>query len=239
MNRITFATSLTALALVLSTAGAQALEVGLQGTTDVTVQGTAASSSTDVSADANTSVSAGTGTQGGGSSTGSSSTASGAAVISVTRADISSSSDEGVMVSSYANVRSNEEVKAYVTHVMKTDADTAGAEASDKAVSLSYKARVKLFGLIPVFVNATATAKADGTTEVSYPWYAFLATKDSTSLEADVHEATAATLASHANADAGFDATTKAQLIEEIHSAMKANLEANLTAEAALEASTQ
>ncbi len=221
---------------VLSSGVAQALTVGVSGDTsagvDVVVP---VSASASVTTNASTSASDDT-SAAGSMSDSQSASMEGGSVISITRADVSAAVGGGATVTP-SSVQTGDTLSAYASSVVQTDADVDSARLSDSAVSLGYKARAKLFGIIPVFVNATATVNADGGTTISYPWYAFLATTNSDSLKTDVEAATASTV--QANTSTSFSAQTQAQLLDEMHAAMKASLQASLAAEGSTDASAQ
>lgn len=49
--------------------------------------------------------------------------------------------------------------------------------SDEEHTEITYDTRVRLFGFIPTSVRATAQARSNGEARVSYPWYAFLASK--------------------------------------------------------------
>ncbi|OGG57054.1 hypothetical protein A3D71_02750 [Candidatus Kaiserbacteria bacterium RIFCSPHIGHO2_02_FULL_55_20] len=159
-------------------------------------------------------------------------------VIHITRADVDAGNTEAT-VSSPGSVQSSSDLSAYTSGLLKADADMGDAKLSGTAVSLAYKQRVKLFGFIPIFVQATATVNADGETTVRYPWYAIFATTDSVSLQSDVKTATAETVSGNAGASAVLSAAAQARLLAQIHDAVKTRLQTSLAAEAAAGASAQ
>lgn len=56
-------------------------------------------------------------------------------------------------------------------------AEIRNIESTETETSVKYDTEVKLFGFIPMTVQATARAEAESEARVSYPWYAFLAAK--------------------------------------------------------------
>ena len=50
-------------------------------------------------------------------------------------------------------------------------------EVEDASATVAFKTTLRVFGVIPVRTTASATAKADGTVETSYPWWSFLASR--------------------------------------------------------------
>jgi len=159
-------------------------------------------------------------------------------VIHITRADVDATT-QATTVTSPSSVQSQTDLSAYASGLVKADADMGDAQLSDTAVSLGYTQRAKLFGFIPVFVEATAKVTADGQTEVSYPWYTMFASTDSASLQSDVKASTASTVSATAETNATFSAAEQARLLAQIHDAMKAHLQASLAAEAQTSTSAQ
>jgi len=155
--------------------------------------------------------------------------------IMITRAAASSDATS-VAITSPAAVETNTDLSAYVTTVVRSDNNIGSAEVSGSAVSLAYNVRARLLGVFPVLMPVRATVEAGGETTITYPWYAFLATVDSASLESNVSVATAATVSASANT--AFSATTQAVVLSEIHAALKSHLEASLAVEARAKAIT-
>lgn len=156
-------------------------------------------------------------------------------VITITRADVEEGSAEATQIAA-TSVRTQAELSGFVASQLVSDENVSRVETSADDVSVTYEQRAHLFGFVPVTVEATATVSADGSIDVSYPWYAFLMTTNEGELEATIEQrvsgsVSAATNAS-ADAAAGFTSTTQAQVIGSIRSAMEAKLEADLAAEA-------
>ena len=123
---------------------------------------------------------------------------------------------------------------------IRGDENVSKVEASADNVSVAYKQRAWLFGVVPVMVKALATVRADGSVDVQYPWYAFLMITNEADLEAQVASRVGAlvSLGSDAEAEAvvGFTASAQAQIVDEVRSVMESQLAADLNAEAAVDA---
>ena len=154
-------------------------------------------------------------------------------LITVTRADVSSEESAQATVSTPSAVRTSADLSAYASEVVQADENVDAVAASADSVSVSYKQSAKLFGFIPIFLSATATVDSTGEVSIRYPWYAFLATTNSASLQSSVKAATAATTAANTSADASAElsAAAQAKLIDEVRAAMKGSLEASLAAQ--------
>ena len=226
------ASAVQALAVDANGYSSTGVGVGTNGTIDID-----ANVSADVSATSSNTSNTGANTSASGSDTTNAEATVGP--ITITRADVSTEGETQATVTTAAAVRTGADLSAFASTVVRTDGDVSAAQASDAAVSLAYKQRAKLFGFIPIFMDATVTVKANGETTISYPWYAFLTVTDSASLESDVKAATAATVAANANVDAKLSAAVQAQLLDEIHAAVKSNLQASLAAEGGASASAQ
>ncbi len=148
--------------------------------------------------------------------------------IVITRADIGANT----AVTAPTEVRSNSDLSAYASGMLKADTDANDAELSSSAVTLGYKEPAKLFGIIPMYVNVTATVNADGQTYLNYPWYTFFGVTDSDSLQASIETATATTVAADATASSGLSPAAQAQVLAEIHDAMKSNLQSSMAVNA-------
>ena len=162
-------------------------------------------------------------------------TTSGAvSVIVITRADVQIDADAAADVSP-ASVRSDADLSSYVAAQVAGDENVSKIETSAENVSVTYKQRAWLFGLVPVTLDVSAIVRTDGSVDVRYPWYAFLMVTNESELEATIEDriATSAFLASNAEAqaEAGFTSQVQARLISEVRSVMAAELAADVAAE--------
>ena len=101
----------------------------------------------------------------------------------------------------------------------------------------------KLFGFIPVTVNATANVDANGNVTVSYPWYAFLMSTNRADLETKIQSNVSADAGASAKADAQaaaqFSAEAQARVIAAVKAAMQTELNAEANASASGSANVQ
>ena len=154
-------------------------------------------------------------------------------VIVVTRADIEG---DGEANASPTSVRSNADLSGYVAAQVANDENVSKVETSADNVSVTYKQRAQLFGLVQVTVDATATVRADGSVDVRYPWYAFLMVTNEGELEAAIEERVKGFVSASADATAeasvGLDASAQAELIDDVRAVMESRLAADVNASA-------
>ena len=163
----------------------------------------------------------------------------------ITRGDVDAGTVKAT-VSSPSAVTTQADLSGYIAAEMKADANIWKVEAASDNVAVTYEQRAKLFGFIPVTIDATATVDANGNVEVSYPWYAFLMVTNKADLEARIQnqvsanvdldasanvEANAGASAS-AEAAAQLSAEAQARIVAAVKAAMQAQLEAQLNASA-------
>lgn len=162
----------------------------------------------------------------------------GVRVIHVTRADIDSDVTQ-LSVNSAVEVRADADLSGFIAAQMKRDENLSSVQASSGDVSVIYKSRAKLLGLIPVSVKTTVRVDSDGNVDIAYPWYSFLMATDRAALEAELSEHLDAALA--ANADAGgesagasaqFSVDAQAVLVEKITAALEEAHNASASASA-------
>ena len=249
--------AMTAIALSLGFAlPAAALDVygsansQTQGT--VTAGGSGAGANGSAGLDANVGVggSASSSSSGGSTSGSASGAASGEASVDVapliiTRIDIDSGAVKAT-VSSPASVHSQADLSGYVASEMTSDSNIAAVESASDSVAVTYKQHAKLFGFIPVTVDATATVDAEGNVDVDYPWYAFLMVTNRGSLEAKIQDRVDATLSASAsasanaavdasaaaNAAAELTAQEQARVVAEVRAVLESELNASASADA-------
>ena len=198
--------------------------VGVDGAVDV-----------NVGAQTQTNVGATTSGTGGQSTAGSAS----AGAIVVTRG---SASEDDATVSTASAVATESDLAAYAATVVRSDENAERAELSSDNVSLRYKQRAYLLGIIPIFATVTTTVESNGTVTVSYPWYGFLLSQEErVELESDLNAAVQGVVQSSASLNAEGELTTRAQaqILEDVHAAMKQKLEASATADVSAGASVE
>lgn len=97
-------------------------------------------------------------------------------------------------IDSPMKVHSAHEFEHFVEHKAKADERIKGVDLKDGKIEVEYEESAKLFGFIPMMVNAHATGDAKGTIEVKYPWYHIFMKKkiSSASLQSEIARALAA-----------------------------------------------
>ncbi len=160
--------------------------------------------------------------------------------IVVTRADVDAGTVGG-NATTPADVHAEGDLYGFIASSMHADSNLSAASASSHAISVTYKEPARLFAVIPMTLEVTATVNADGSATVSYPWYGFLFAKDSASLTSDVQTAVAADVGLNPSpavaANGTFAADMQARLITDVQAAMM--LAASGSASAHASASTQ
>lgn len=163
-------------------------------------------------------------------------------IISVTRAQVKGSSEEIINITP-ETVNSRESLQAFATSTVSADENIEALVITDEYVEITYKERGKLFAIMPITFDVTATAYADGRVEVDYPWYAFLMADNGAEVEAGIESAVSAVLNGRATTtdatvggDANIQSRTGASLTAEeaavvvarMHSVLRASFEANV-----------
>ncbi len=218
------------------------LGTGVKGVVNAIIGGNSSSSSSG-SGSANTSGTASSDTSASGSSDGVD-----LGVIVITRADIAAGTTASGSVSP-ASVKTQVDLSGFIASQVKADDNVSQVEASADTVSVTYKQNAKLFGFIPVTLDATATVDAEGNVDISYPWYAFLAATDKAELEGRIRDNVDATLgvsgsastsaSANAEATAKLAASTQAKLVAAVKAAMQAQLDASAQADVSGNVNTQ
>ena len=114
--------------------------------------------------------------------------------VVVTRASVDSQTDVRSDVSSPSSVATSADLSAYASAILEKDDNVSAASLSREAVTLGYKERARLFGILPVLIDVKATVHSDGQVSLDYPWYAFLTIVDDTSIHSNVQAAVSSTL---------------------------------------------
>ena len=142
-------------------------------------------------------------------------------VLTVTRADVDSGAVKA-NAKSAASVSTEADVSGFAAAKISSDARIARVETSSQKVSVGYWMDGKLFGFIPMTIETTAIANANGTVEVSHPWYGFLVKIDeSADITTSVKNRVSGDLA--ASAEAGFSASTQARIVDHMAAALAAS----------------
>jgi hypothetical protein len=154
--------------------------------------------------------------------------------ITITQTTATTVTGNTPVVTSAEMVASQDDLSTYTAATVKGDANLVSADLSPRAVSVSYKERGYVFGFIPTWITARAEASADGTVQISYPWYGFLVSTDEVGLKSKVETSAAPTLTASGNgsvnAGATFTAQAQAELLDQVHVAMKSAYDASASA---------
>jgi hypothetical protein len=118
-------------------------------------------------------------------------------------------------------IESPSDLSAYTSAVLEQDPDARDLSVSEGSVHLGYKQQVRLFGLIPMSVSATATVRADGAIDLTYPWYAFFSTKNNARVRSNLELFAGRIAESEGLSELG----TQARVAEALRIVMKDNLE--------------
>jgi hypothetical protein len=126
-----------------------------------------------------------------------------------------------------ASVQSSSDLSGYVAARLQDDSNISQIQASGSNVAVTYTEPAKVLGIFPVNVEATATVNNDGVVAISYPWYAFIFSTNTSDLQDKIQTSVSADLG--ANASAGFSAAQQAKLISDISSVMQGEASASVT----------
>ncbi len=202
--------------------GADASGSGLEATTQVGLGATSNTAATSSSTE--------------GTSTSSNTSASlDTSLVVVTRADVENRTVVSTSRSPSA-VNARADLTGYVAAQLEGDERLSAVETSEEAVAVTYEQYAKLFGFIPVTVEATAEVTAEGKAEVDYAWYGFLLVTSEAELEAKieavVQNAVQASAVAQADvtAEAELAANAQARIIEGVRAAMESQLELDVAA---------
>ena len=129
----------------------------------------------------------------------------------LTRADVEAT--RSVLMDT-SSVTSDADFLAYARGQMRQDEHLSRVTTSSDAVVLERARRARLFGLIPISIMTTTTLSADGTLEVTYPWFSFLLLTDEAAVKA--------ALKSRVDIISGevFSAASKARLLAQVEVAL-------------------
>lgn len=158
----------------------------------------------------------------------------GAIEVVVTRSDVEG---EGAVSASASpeSVSVDTDVSGFVAAQVASDENVSKIESSAHRISVTYPQKARLFGFIPVTVDATATVLADGTVNVRYPWYAFLMVTNQTALESEIESRVTSlnslsvrSVSAEADAELELAASVQAKLIDEVRTVMESTLTADV-----------
>ena len=189
-----------------------------------------------------TSSSAGTNTQATGSASAPDNTAVNLDVtpLIITRADVDSQAVTATSADA-SSVHSDSDLSGYVAAQLASDDNISQVQTAPENVAVTYKQHAKLFGFIPVDVDATANVDAAGNVTISYPWYAFFAATNKADLQAKLQDQVNAEMGANASANASastqLTASGQAKIVAAVKAAMQAELNADTDASASTTAS--
>ena len=139
--------------------------------------------------------------------------------IVITRADAEDTTNGGTGAEA-SSVSSDTELRAYISGVIHHDTNVSAVSSSKDSVKMTYKQPARFLAVLPTSIDATATVNADGSINVSYPWYAFLFLKNRSTLEGKIHDAVAVDLGNATSADAALSPNVQARVIADVKAAM-------------------
>ena len=154
----------------------------------------------------------------------------------------SASAQNQATVSDPAAVSNSDTLSAYAHTSIQNDPNVDSIGIKDNEVDVSYRQDGKLFGFIPVSVDANTTVNADGSVKVHYPWYRFLVGLDQGSVKADLETKLQTTMPQpqvNSSGTAYFTVSEEAQVLSQIQTYMKAHESASANASATGGAYTQ
>lgn len=147
-----------------------------------------------------------------------------------------------VLINTPQNVTTSAELETYVDEVESSDDSVGDVEVEADRVSVEYKQKGKLFGFIPSTVSAEVIVNADGTVDVSYPWYSFLVSLDKADTEESIKAQLETTipaiiaqnngLSSNASVTADFSTQAQAQILNTLRYVINAQAQADAEASA-------
>ena len=157
----------------------------------------------------------------------------------ITRADLDAKTVTATSADTAA-VHSDSDLSGYIAAQLQSDDNISQVATASDTVAVTYAQHAKLFGFIPVTVDATADVDASGNVTVHYPWYAFFASTNKADLEAKVQDRVNAQLGTHgsvgANASAQASEKLSADAQAKIVAAVKAAMQDELNADASANA---
>lgn len=142
-------------------------------------------------------------------------------------------------ISSASMVATGADLDAFARGRMESDERIESMQLGSDELSFTYDQRARLLGFYPMTVAATATVDADGSIEISYPWYGFMLSTNEDELEADLESRVAGALSGGVVVEDGESRMTaqgRARVLTVLHDAMRSSLDAELGGEASANA---
>ncbi|HEX7651311.1 MAG TPA: hypothetical protein VF439_01170 [Candidatus Paceibacterota bacterium] len=150
--------------------------------------------------------------------------------LMLTRSD-ADASGTSVTMTDAAAVSTDGDLDAYAHGILASDDHIRRIDSASDHVALTYDERGWLFGFIPTTVEATASVNADGTQQVSYPWYRFLMATNKDDVQAGVNSVVHTSMTDGTMDMSGsLSAGAQARILGSLHSAMQSAYETSATA---------
>ncbi len=137
----------------------------------------------------------------------------------VTRGDLSGTASIGS--TDQAMVETSSDLNIYAKSVMTKDENVTKLDIGKDKIVVSYKVPSKFLWFIPSKIVARATIKSDGTTNINYPWYTFLSSKNDAEIKANLQ----AQVSAITNNGAELSSRTKAEIINAAVNTFKSKTE--------------
>jgi len=149
--------------------------------------------------------------------------------LMLTRSDAGASG--GVVMTDAAAVLTDGDLDAYAHGILAADDHIRRIDSASTHVALTYDERGWLLGFIPTTVEATAAVNADGTDQVTYPWYRFLMATNKDDVQARVDTAVETGMNDGTiNLSGSFSASAQARVLGSLRGAMQSAYDASATA---------
>ena len=126
----------------------------------------------------------------------------------------------------YAQIAVNTSAQAAASASGTFAADTRASDIAVTAASvgMTYPVKAKLFGVLPITLQAKVQVASDGSVTIHYPWYVFLFSTDQAELQTKLEAVGRAASTWDTNTLTAGQQTT---LLVLVHTALQSNLEAS------------
>jgi hypothetical protein len=141
--------------------------------------------------------------------------------ISIDRSSDEVKANGGVSVT-VDRVMTDADLKGFAATEVRNDSNLNGIKIADDKIEVHYKQPARFLGIIPMMVSVGVNVYSDGSVNVDYPWYSFLALTNKADLEASIESEVKAFLEDNGNvalnsrnsisANASTTASTTAQV---------------------------
>lgn len=133
--------------------------------------------------------------------------------------DHESALDATTTLESSDQVHNRGELRSYLNHLVKNDERVAEVQVSSTTVETRYALPARFMWSIPASIPAQVAVGADGSVTITYPWYAFLYSKQDDAIRNQLLQAASSTTGGGASTT--LSASQQAHLLDEILSALK------------------